>query len=302
MAWLFGLAALMLLDSGTVLDAVNGAAGVFMRGVMPALFPMMVLNGLCARLGGREQRWMTVCFCWLSGSPASAQRLEGLWERGGLAGRELLPMAAVTGVMSPLFLVGSLGGRLPNPAGGWLMLTAHWLGALAAAGLIRLFSRAQTTNPVGPKKETLPEPEPVSLLTALPDSLLPAAEQSLHIHDAFFHSGGAFPAGTFGPAAGLGGDPSGASGDILGRSGGGRRGSRPAGRFRRARPAPAVRPVQLRRAEHPDAEPAVSGQKHPPRKAAGVQAASRGGGVWNLRTAGQAASFFSLNTQNLLTT
>ena len=171
MAWLFGLAALMLLDSGTVLDAVNGAAGLFVRSVMPALFPMMVLNGLCARLGGREQRWMTVCFCWLSGSPASAQRLEGLWERGGLAGRELLPMAAATGVMSPLFLVGSLGGRLPNPAGGWLMLTAHWLGALAAAGLIRLFSRPQTTNPVGPKKETLPEPEPVSLLTALPDSL-----------------------------------------------------------------------------------------------------------------------------------
>ena len=129
MAWLFGLAALMLLDSGTVLDAVNGAAGLFVRGVMPALFPMMVLNGLSARLGGRERRWMTVGFCWLAGSPASAQRLEGLWKRGEVAGRELLTMAAATGVMSPLFLVGSLGGRLPNPAGGWLMLTAHWLGA-----------------------------------------------------------------------------------------------------------------------------------------------------------------------------
>ena len=183
MAWLFGLAALMLLDSGTVLDAVNGAAGVFMRGVMPALFPMMVLNGLCARLGGRERRWMTVGFCWLAGSPASAQRLEGLWKRGEVAGRELLTMAAATGVMSPLFLVGSLGGRLPNPAGGWLMLTAHWLGALAVAGLIRLFSRPQTTNPVGSKKETLPEPEPepVSLLTALPDSLRQAGPALLAV-------------------------------------------------------------------------------------------------------------------------
>lgn len=169
MAWLFGLAALMLLDSDTVLAAVNGAAGVFVRSVMPALFPMMVLNGLSEHLGGQEKRWMTVCFCWLSGSPASAQRLEGLWKRGEVAGRELLPMAAVTGVMSPLFFVGSLGSRLPGTAAGWLLLTAHWLGALAAAGLIRLFSRPQTTNPVGPKKETLPEP--VSLLTALPDSL-----------------------------------------------------------------------------------------------------------------------------------
>ena len=298
MAWLFGLAALMLLDSGTVLDAVNGAAGLFVRSVMPALFPMMVLNGLCARLGGREQRWMTVCFCWLSGSPASAQRLEGLWERGGLAGRELLPMAAATGVMSPLFLVGSLGGRLPNPAGGWLMLTAHWLGALAVAGLIRLFSRPQTTNPVGPKKETLPEPEPVSLLAALPDSLRQAGPALLAVCGAMMLF--SILAALF--RQGLGGGAPGISGDIMGRFGDRRRSPCPAGRFRRARPAPAVRPVQLRRAEHPDAEPAVSGQKHPPRKAAGVQAASRGGGVWNLRTAGQAFSFLSLNTQNLLTT
>ena len=182
MAWLFGLAALMLLDSGTVLDAVNGAAGLFVRSVMPALFPMMVLNGLCARLGGREQRWMTVCFCWLSGSPASAQRLEGLWERGGLAGRELLPMAAATGVMSPLFLVGSLGGRLPNPAGGWLMLTAHWLGALAAAGLIhglaRRFSAMEKAETVRPEQRTAGR---VSLLAALPDSLRQAGTALLSV-------------------------------------------------------------------------------------------------------------------------
>ena len=179
MAWLFGLAALLLLDSDTVLDAVNGAAGLFVRSVMPALFPMMVLNGLSEHLGGQEKRWMTVCFCWLSGSPASAQRLEGLWKRGEVAGRELMPMAAVTGVMSPLFFVGSLGSRLPGPAAGWLLLAAHWLGALAAAGLIRLFSRPQTTNPVGPKKETLPEP--VSLLTALPDSLRQAGPALLSV-------------------------------------------------------------------------------------------------------------------------
>lgn len=182
MAWLFGLAALMLLDSGTVLNAVNGAAGVFVRSVMPALFPMMVLNGLSARLSGRERRWMTVCFCWLSGSPASAQRLEGLWKRGEVAGRELLPMAAVTGVMSPLFLVGSLGGRLPNPAGGWLMLTAHWLGALAAAGLIhglsRRFSSMEKAETVRPEERMAGR---ASLLAALPDSLRQAGTTLLSV-------------------------------------------------------------------------------------------------------------------------
>ena len=184
MAWLFGLAALMLLDSGTVLDAVNGAAGLFVRSVMPALFPMMVLNGLSGHLGGQEKRWMTVCFCWLSGSPASAQRLEGLWKRGEVAGRELLPMAAVTGVMSPLFLVGSLGGRLPNPAGGWLMLTAHWLGALAAAGLtlgLNHLSRRKTADAALPEERALRPAEPVSLLEALPDSLRQAGPALLAV-------------------------------------------------------------------------------------------------------------------------
>ncbi len=183
MAWIFGLAALMLLDSDTVLNAVNGAAGVFVRSVMPALFPMMVLNGLSARLSGREKRWMTVGFCWLAGSPASAQRLEGLRERGELPERALLPLAAATGVMSPLFFVGSLGSRLPNPAGGWLLLTAHWLGALAAAGLIhglsRRFSPTEKAETVRPEQRTAAGR--TSLLAALPDSLRQAGTALLSV-------------------------------------------------------------------------------------------------------------------------
>ncbi|MDD7661535.1 MAG: hypothetical protein PUJ39_01915 [Eubacteriales bacterium] len=182
MAWLFGLAALMLLDSDTVLDAVNGAAGLFVRSVMPALFPMMVLNGLSGHLGGQEKRWMTVGFCWLAGSPASAQRLEGLRERGELPERALLPLAAATGVMSPLFFVGSLGSRLPSPAGGWLLLTAHWLGALAAAGLIhrlsRRFSSMEKAEPVRPEERTAGR---ASLLAALPDSLRQAGTALLSV-------------------------------------------------------------------------------------------------------------------------
>lgn len=182
MAWIFGLAALMLLDSDTVLNAVNGAAGVFVRSVMPALFPMMVLNGLSARLSGREKRWMTVGFCWLAGSPASAQRLEGLRERGELPERALLPLAAATGVMSPLFFVGSLGSRLPNPAGGWLLLTAHWLGALAAAGLIhglcRRFSPTEKAETFRPEQRTAGR---ASLLAALPDSLRQAGTALLSV-------------------------------------------------------------------------------------------------------------------------
>ena len=84
--------------------------------------------------------------------------------------------------MSPLFFVGSLGSRLPNPSGGWLLLTAHWLGALAAAGLIhglsRRFSSMEKAETVRPEERTAGR---VSLLAALPDSLRQAGTALLSV-------------------------------------------------------------------------------------------------------------------------
>ena len=117
MAWLFGLAALMLLDSGTVLDAVNGAAGLFVRSVMPALFPMMVLKRPvrpAGRAGAAVDDGVLLLAVRVACVGPAAGRAAG--SGASCAGRELLPMAAATGVMSPLFFVGSLGSRLPNPA------------------------------------------------------------------------------------------------------------------------------------------------------------------------------------------
>lgn len=83
-----------------------------------------------------------------------------------------------------MFLVGSLGGRLPNPAGGWLLLIAHWLGALAAAGLtlgLNHLSRRKTADAALPEERALRPAEPVSLLTALPDSLRQAGPALLAV-------------------------------------------------------------------------------------------------------------------------
>ena len=98
MAWLFGLAALMLLDSGTVLDAVNGAAGLFVRSVMPAPFPMMVLNGLCAPAGRAgaavDDGVLLLAVRVACIGPAAGRPLEtGRSRRAGAA----RPMAAATG-------------------------------------------------------------------------------------------------------------------------------------------------------------------------------------------------------------
>lgn len=80
--------------------------------------------------------------------------------------------------MSPLFFVGSPGAAAcQTRRGGWLLLTAHWLGALAAAGLIhrlsRHFSSMEKAEPVRPEQRTAAGR--TSLLAALPDSLRQAA-------------------------------------------------------------------------------------------------------------------------------
>ena len=147
------------------------------------------------------------------------------------------------------------------------MLTAHWLGALAAAGLtlgLNHLPRWREADAARPEERRLDRP--VSLLAALPDSLRQTGPALLSVCGAmmlFSILAALFRQGLR-PCCRAGRQAMPELPAIsLGRSGGGRRGSRPAGRFRRARPAPAVRPVQLRRAEHPDAEPAVSGQKRP---------------------------------------
>lgn len=91
MAWIFGLAALMLLDSDTVLNAVNGAAGVF---VLQRHARAVSHDGLKRPVRPAERTGEALDDGGLllaGGFAASAQRLEGLWERGELPERRFCP-------------------------------------------------------------------------------------------------------------------------------------------------------------------------------------------------------------------
>lgn len=133
-------AALLLVFSGTAMQAASRAAQVFASGVLPALFPMMVLGRLLPT-GGKGERsrffWLAVPFGLASGSPASAQRARLLWDAGAADTDRAQRLLCATGVMSPLFFTGTLAAWTGSPAACAVMLGAHWAGALLCACLWR---------------------------------------------------------------------------------------------------------------------------------------------------------------------
>lgn len=129
----------LLLFSSDAMEAASEAAGVFVHGVMPALFPMMVLCRMMPLRSNHEHSRMiadATLFAFLSGSPASAQRVRRLWDAGKVSEAMLPPLLAVTGVMSPMFFIGTLAGWTGRGAAMWVMLGIHWLSAMTTAGLI----------------------------------------------------------------------------------------------------------------------------------------------------------------------
>lgn len=133
-------AALLLVFSGTAMQAASRAAQVFASGVLPALFPMMVLGRLLPT-GSKGERsrfpWLAVPFGLASGSPASAQRARLLWDAGAADTDRAQRLLCATGVMSPLFFTGTLAAWTGSPVSCAVMLGAHWAGALLCACLWR---------------------------------------------------------------------------------------------------------------------------------------------------------------------
>ncbi len=116
---------------------------------MPALFPYMVLSQLLA--SGVSAAWLTPVLAMLGGSPAGARLIAQQGDPVPRAQR----LAALCATASPLFILGTLQGGIP-------MLAAHWLGALAAYGFVRLLQKKEIpmeTNsaPTSGARSTLPE-------------------------------------------------------------------------------------------------------------------------------------------------
>ena len=139
---------LLLLFSSDAMRAASEAASVFVHGVMPALFPMMILNCLAPppadsghAFGGGRAAAGTVLFSFAAGSPASAQRVRQMADGGSLSRGRLAFLLGATGVMSPMFFVGTLAGWTGLSTAAWAMLGAHWISALLAGMVVLLASK-----------------------------------------------------------------------------------------------------------------------------------------------------------------
>lgn len=143
------MAAVVLWCSEAAMQAARTAARVFASGVLPALFPMMVLGRL-APMPGRGWLWQTAVFSFLSGSPASAQRAAALQDAGVVPARVWESLLCLTGVMSPMFFAGTLAQWTGNAQNAWRMLFVHWAGAALAALAWRLI-------PPGPAPREFPK-------------------------------------------------------------------------------------------------------------------------------------------------
>lgn len=147
-------AVLVAFFSQEAICAARSALQTFGSSVLPALFPMMVLSRM---LPGGGRIWLNAAFSFLSGSPASTQRA------AQSTCRYPESLLALTGVMSPMFFTGTLADWTGCSRAAWTLLLLHWLSAVVASAMWRLFE-----TPVQP--ETTEASKGVSLPSAISQS------------------------------------------------------------------------------------------------------------------------------------
>ena len=129
----------MLLNPALTMDAASAACHLFVTSVLPGLFPYMVLAlMLVSRLPGRLPPMGLILLGWCGGSPTGA-RLMRLDPGSGRRAR--VRVAVSTATMSPMFLLGTIGGWLGSRWAGAAVLGSVILGGGLAGLLAGRFTR-----------------------------------------------------------------------------------------------------------------------------------------------------------------
>ena len=119
----------LLLRSSVVMTAATSACHLFVTAVLPGLFPYMVLSLMLISRIRRMSPGLLVLLGWGGGSPTGA-RLLPLCH--GLTEMDHLRLVITCGTMSPMFLLGTIGGWLQSPAAGAVCLVSVIAGGWAS--------------------------------------------------------------------------------------------------------------------------------------------------------------------------
>ena len=138
----FLLVALLALPDQAA-QAAREAIAVWGLDVAPSLFPYMVLcRTLTARLHTRRipAHFVAAALGLMGGSPSGAAGVSACAQREGLTRRQVLPLAALTGTLSPMFLLSTVRGWTGDAHLARLLTAAHIFGALFAFLVVSLYA------------------------------------------------------------------------------------------------------------------------------------------------------------------
>lgn len=129
--------AVMLAFPNRCAGAASGALKTWALSVAPSLFPYMVF---CRMLSAQLRRTRlppapAAAFLGLLGGSPSGAAVLGAYAAGGrLSRKRLLSLCALTGTISPMFMLNTAGAWLGGGAVGRCLLASHLLGAMLAMG------------------------------------------------------------------------------------------------------------------------------------------------------------------------
>lgn len=151
---LCGLMGCLLLRSGTTMDAASAACRLFVTAVLPGLMPYMVLSLMLVSRVKRMSPTLVMLLGWGGGSPTGARLLPMC---AGLSRREQVRIAVSCATMSPMFLLGTVGGWLGSSTTGVVCLISviagGWIAGLLAGACT---GRATNGRPYGAQTSLQP--------------------------------------------------------------------------------------------------------------------------------------------------
>ena len=136
---LAGMMALLLLRAPETMAAAEAACALFVRSVMPGLFPYLTLSQMLVSRCGRDmQPGMLMLLGWCGGSPTGARLLA---MQGSRPHREQKALAVSCATMSPMFLLGTIGSWLNSRIAGAIVLLSVLAGGCCAGRLAKRWTR-----------------------------------------------------------------------------------------------------------------------------------------------------------------
>ena len=173
MVWLLiGLMLCLLLRAQVTMDAASAACRLFVTAVLPGLMPYMVLSQMLISRVKRLSPALILLLGWGGGSPTGARLVSMRPDLPHLAARRL---AVACATMSPMFLLGTIGGWLGSGLAGLVVLVSMIAGGWLTGWLCSCFRRGDHESPAASTSGNAGGASP-SLTTAL--SFGAAVEQS----------------------------------------------------------------------------------------------------------------------------